>query len=530
MSKSSSRTRVLPSAHSLLVFLRADGRSWRVVIGVLCSGFLVASAATVAGAETWVEPVDAVVVDSFRPPETRFGAGNRGIEYGLSDETDIRAVAPGIVTFSGAVGGARFVVIQHADGLRSTYAYLVASNVIRGQQVAQGQVIAVAGRGFHLTARLGDRYVDPALLFGGAEVVLRLSDGVPAPAVAARSTKADSRAAMWQSVGELTPSSLIGDMAEGAAAWHHQDCTADDVAVSSVSSDRLAIQVGGLGSSSESASIGELELPALGYEPDNVVGFSYGGGCTPEPFGSVVSGGESLTQTLEQSSYGPQDTYGDLHDSARRLADLVDDVARARPGAPIDIVAHSLGGVVARLALELLAERNGGHVPIEVMMTVGSPHQGADLGTAAVIAADSELLSGVVGSVMPGGPEQLGAESVRQVGEAGADHLPQPGEPPEGVRVVAVSGSTDLIVPAEAARWEGAVNSLVDTGLLAAGQAHSRLPGRSEVARELELAVAGIAPRCVALATVLRGTAKAGAVDLLENAAGVLVGIATWVF
>lgn len=129
----------------------------------------------VAGAETWwIPPVDAPVIDPFRPPSSRYGPGNRGLEYGTTGGEVIWAVADGTVTYVGSIGGSRFVVVSHPDGLRSTYAYLQDWFVVRGQRLSQGQRLGVAGPGFHLTARLGDEYIDPALLFGGAEVVVRL--------------------------------------------------------------------------------------------------------------------------------------------------------------------------------------------------------------------------------------------------------------------------------------------------------------------------------------------------------------------
>lgn len=126
----------------------------------------------------WIEPVDAPIVDSFRRPVHRYGPGNRGLEYGTIGGEPVRAVAAGTVTFGRQIGSHRFVVIDHHDGLRSTYAYVEHILVIHGQRVTQGQRIATAARGFHLTARLGDAYIDPARLLAGARPTPRL---VPLP-------------------------------------------------------------------------------------------------------------------------------------------------------------------------------------------------------------------------------------------------------------------------------------------------------------------------------------------------------------
>ena len=48
-----------------------------------------------AGADpppAYVPPVDAPVVDPFRPPAGPYGAGNRGLEYGTRPGTEVRAV------------------------------------------------------------------------------------------------------------------------------------------------------------------------------------------------------------------------------------------------------------------------------------------------------------------------------------------------------------------------------------------------------------------------------------------------------
>lgn len=94
-------------------------------------------AATSDPAESgWVPPVDAPIADPFRPPRSRYGAGNRGIEYGVEGGEPVVAVAGGRVTFVGAIAGGRFVVVTHPDGLRSTYAFVAEILVVKGKTVA----------------------------------------------------------------------------------------------------------------------------------------------------------------------------------------------------------------------------------------------------------------------------------------------------------------------------------------------------------------------------------------------------------
>jgi len=119
----------------------------------------------------WVAPVDAPVVDGFRPPPNPYGPGNRGLEYGVEPGQPVVAVASGEVGFVGPVAGRRYVVVEHGGGLRSTYGPLRSSAVVRGQPVAAGEGIGEAAPGLLLTARLGSgpsqRYIDPAPLLAG---------------------------------------------------------------------------------------------------------------------------------------------------------------------------------------------------------------------------------------------------------------------------------------------------------------------------------------------------------------------------
>ncbi|MGH9285917.1 MAG: peptidoglycan DD-metalloendopeptidase family protein, partial [Acidimicrobiales bacterium] len=83
-----------------------------------------APAAVPAAAPNYQAPVDASIADPFRPPAHRYGPGNLGVDYATRPGQPVRAAAPGVVTFAGAVGAARHVVVGHADGIRTTYAFL----------------------------------------------------------------------------------------------------------------------------------------------------------------------------------------------------------------------------------------------------------------------------------------------------------------------------------------------------------------------------------------------------------------------
>jgi len=120
---------------------------------------------TATGTGPYRPPVDAVVTDPFRPPSTRFGPGNRGLEYATSGETVV-AIGAGVVAFAGQVAGRLVVTVVHPDGLRSSLTGLRTVAVAVGDVVEAGQPVGTAGPALHLGVRRGGRYIDPAALFG----------------------------------------------------------------------------------------------------------------------------------------------------------------------------------------------------------------------------------------------------------------------------------------------------------------------------------------------------------------------------
>jgi murein DD-endopeptidase MepM/ murein hydrolase activator NlpD len=107
----------------------------------------------------------APVVDPFRAPATRYGPGNRGLEYATIAGQPVGAIGPGTVVFAGTIASRRYVTVLHRDGLRSSYSYLATVEVAVGEAVSAGQRLGVAGTRLHLGVRRGDDYLDPASLF-----------------------------------------------------------------------------------------------------------------------------------------------------------------------------------------------------------------------------------------------------------------------------------------------------------------------------------------------------------------------------
>lgn len=496
-------------------------------------------------------PVDAPVLDPYREPASPYAAGNRGIDYGTASGDPVRAAGAGTVVFAGPVAGSLHVTILHPDGLRTSYSFLATVAVAVGAAVPGGAVVGVAGGPIHFGVRAGDDYLDPARVIGGTfESTVHLVPVGAGPlatgpdlaerdalaAVAIGGTRpvdplalaatvlsaapaliepADDAASHLRSEARLTPHALRLVGATGRWLASTRSCTDPTTVPPAPGERRVVVLVGGLGSSSGGSSgIGRLDTTALGYDPGDVVQFSYAGGRTPRSGAAFA--------TVPSSSYGPADTGADLTRSGARLADLLTEVAAAAPGVPIDVVAHSQGGVVARLAL--LDLEAAGALPAEVglLATIATPHAGADLATGAVALRDSwrgaALLAAA--SASPALPVEPTAVAVAQLSETSdlVGDLTRWGTP-NGVAVVSIAARGDLVVPVARTVVAGEDHVVVP---LTGPEVHDALPASPAVVRAVTLARAGWPPDCRALGDALldasAGEAIAAAEDLVSLA------------
>lgn len=123
--------------------------------------------ASAAGSWTW--PVTGPVVGPFDAPTSPYGTGHRGIDIAAPLGSPVHAPAPGLVAFAGPVGGSLFVTVDHGGGIESTYSWLSAVAVRRGDVVLTGSVLGSSGPGhagatpahLHFGVRRDDVYVDP---------------------------------------------------------------------------------------------------------------------------------------------------------------------------------------------------------------------------------------------------------------------------------------------------------------------------------------------------------------------------------
>jgi triacylglycerol esterase/lipase EstA (alpha/beta hydrolase family) len=116
-----------------------------------------------------------------------------------------------------------------------------------------------------------------------------------------------------------------------------------------------------------------------------------------------------LGRRLARLGFGP--LYGttyfspqSVERSARHLARFIDRVlarerAAGRPADAVDIVAHSLGGLVARFYIE----RAGGAARVGRLITIATPHNGTVLARFGLVPAVRALRPGANGAVRPAG-------------------------------------------------------------------------------------------------------------------------------
>lgn len=488
-----------------------------------------------------VPPVDAPVVDPFRAPPGPYGPGNRGLEYDTEPGDPVRASASGTVVFAGPVAGALHVTVRHADGVRTSYSFLARSHVVLGQRVDQGEPVGEAGDRLHFGARLADAYFDPALLFGSGAVDVEL---VPFEIPPGSSPEAEIRAlrqiafdgglglpdlpdvgatARWLRDRAATATHYFGQLQPGGPAtrataevgrrlFFAGPCSEGPAPTAPVRGQRrVAITVAGLGSSSTSGSIDELRTAELGYAPDHVVRFSYAGGKVPGTGDAVA---------VPARGYESADTQGDLRVAGARLADLVVDVLAAEPAATVDLLAHSQGGVVARLALLELADRGVDLGRVGLVATFGTPHRGADLATA-VAGANSRLSANVAldaAEARVGTGIDPDAQAVAQLAETSElmDRLRRRGVP-TGVDLLSIAARSDWVVAAPNTTVEGATNVTVPVG---GRHAHGDLVAADATTGELARALAGRPPGCEGVGDVVGDVLVGHGISAAEDAGG----------
>lgn len=116
-----------------------------------------------------------------------------------------------------------------------------------------------------------------------------------------------------------------------------------------------------------------------------------------------------LGRRLAKLDLGP--VYGRTYFSPRSIAAnaahlrrMVDEILARENATKVDIVAHSLGGLVARYYIE----RMGGADRVGCLVTIASPHRGTKLGRLGLVTAARELIVGLPFEAQPVGVRYVG--------------------------------------------------------------------------------------------------------------------------
>jgi pimeloyl-ACP methyl ester carboxylesterase len=123
---------------------------------------------------------------------------------------------------------------------------------------------------------------------------------------------------------------------------------------------------------------------------------------------------------------------GDIERSALRLATTIDRIRRESGAAEVDVIAHSMGGLVARVCLRARGRESG----IARLITLGTPHQGT-------VAFPRLGLDPMLGQMRPG------SALLRRLAD----------DPAPAAECISIYSTDDaLVVPPTAAYWPGAFN------------------------------------------------------------------------
>ncbi|MGP7960742.1 M23 family metallopeptidase [Sanguibacter sp. A247] len=129
---------------------------------------------------TWRPPSPGSLVRAASIPTSEWAAGHRGIDFAAEIGTRITTPAAGTVSFVGQVAGRPVVVIEHPGGLRTSLEP-VAPTVEVGTSLVSGATVGILDPSpghcapaacVHWGVRLGERYIDPALLLSRPRIIL----------------------------------------------------------------------------------------------------------------------------------------------------------------------------------------------------------------------------------------------------------------------------------------------------------------------------------------------------------------------
>ena len=525
---------------------------FRHLVCILLVACVVAPASSAHAATSvplWRPPVDGPVVRRFDPPASRYGAGHLGVDYRAAPGSPVLAAGPGVVAFAGVVGGAVHVVVAHVGGLRTSYSFLRAASVHRGQTVARGAVVGVAGGTgdnhdgsvLHFGLRVGDRYVDPLLLFRPPDLtkVVHLAPtrdpvvdtvagerrGVLAGLGHAIGAVAHAGVRTIVAVARLDAAALAridAFIAAGPSRLRDLAAFIDELSIVPTPQDALRVAhrlyewaqslrtcdhhapaadgtggsgnhlmvVAGINSSTgdDGASLA-LPVDKLGYATEDVTYFSY---------------------RDDAGAYGRADTHEPIERAARQLRDQLRTRQRAQPGTRVDLIAHSQGGVVVLAFLLLYYHADDKTLPpLNTVVTLSSPLHGAPAAALAPLIASTAAGWRVLELV------GVGHGSVLDLGErselvAAIDALRLPSQ----IELTTIGAAADYVVPAWSAHLDGSASVDVDP---VSAAAHSAIYRDPHALRAVRAALEHRAMPCMSLGEALDAAVLPTAITRVEH-------------
>lgn len=290
----------------------------------------------------WPVPVEGAPLDGFVAPASAWGAGHRGVDLAVEPGQPVHPMADGVVIWSGVIAGDTWATVAHADGIVTSYGPLRApTGASLGTALTAGDLVGRArgdahgqtGR-LHVGARRDGRYVDPALLVGtGPQRVATL---VGPGRVEADAPTAPARRLTLVPGTPPSPNHLV--VLAG-----------------------LTSHTGGQ----------PFRLAELGYGDGTWQQYSYLG----------------VDRIGQPVSYDHEATWGRVHDMALALRDQLRAHAADHPGQAVDLLGHSLGGLVGMYYVLVLHDPTDPTLPsVGRVVTVASPLQGADSANAVDLA------------------------------------------------------------------------------------------------------------------------------------------------
>ena len=320
------------------------------------------------------------------------------------------------------------------------------------------------------------------------------------------------------------PASFVDSWCTMLQAWQRarsaadRPCTAAGDPVPPPSDRRVACSSPGSDRTARGSTVDQVRTDELGYSSPDVLRFSYAGGRVPDP----TDGFPAIPVVRLRRRRDPG------RPPASRAAGsptCVEEVAAGAPGVPIDLIAHSQGGVVARPGADRArasATASRGSDRVGMLATLGSPHGGADLATAVHAWSSTETGGEVLDAVGAATGQELDddAPSITQLGET-SDLVAELARPPRARR-----RSTPCRSPPVATSWcpcpaAGRPGWTRWSCPLMGTSAHSDLPGQRPRRRASSPSPGrGSRPGCQSFRDALLDQGVGEGISLLEDLAG----------